>query len=394
MQSFELYLPTKVVFGPDTESKIARLCLEQGAKKIALIYGGQSAIKSGLIANIETLLKGAELPVLSQGGVVPNPRLSKAEEIRKSAEAFGADLVLAVGGGSVIDTAKAVAHGLANPGTALWDIWAGKVSLTKSVPVGVVLTISAAGSEMSNSAVLTNDLDPDHHFKASLSSELNRPKFAVMDPKLTFTLPKYQIAAGAADIFMHTVERIFCAKANRGNHLSDNIAFGLLRDIIKFGPIGVQNPENYEAMSEIMWCGSVSHNNLTGNGGDFAVHMLGHSLSALYDATHGATLTAVWGSWARYCVSEDPERFTQYGREVFGLCGEDSTVITGSIIKTEEWFHSLGMPTNLHELIGRDLAEEEIAVLARNCSWNETRIIGKFKVLGYEDMFKIYKMAR
>ena len=261
-------------------------------------------------------------------------------------------------------------------------------------------TSAAAGSETSDSAVITDDtIDP--WTKRGINTPFNRCKFTVMNPVLTQTLPKWQLSSGVADIFMHTDERYFTPL--QGNHLTDRIAEGLFRDIIEYGTIGVDDPSNYEAMSEIMWCGSVSHVGLTGVGakgdtpreGDWAVHQLGMALSALYDVTHGPSLTAVWGSWARYVVSEDPARFAQLGRRVFHITGKETQETAMLAIEAvEQFFQRIGMPVSLHELLGRELSDEELAACATECSYQHTRTIGSFKVLTEEDMLNIYKEAR
>lgn len=399
MQAFEYYAPTKIVFGKDAEQKTGQLIRDFGGSRVLVIYGGKSAKRIGLLDNLETSLREADLSFQMTGGVVPNPRLSTAKRMVQEALDFQADFILAVGGGSVHDTAKAVAHGTANSDIDLWDFWTRKAKVEKSLPIGSVLTISAAGSETSDSSVLTNDeLDP--WVKRGLNTDFNRCKFTVMNPELTMTLPVWQIAAGAADIFMHTDERYFAKFL--GNHLTDEFAEGLLRDTIAFGPKAVENPHDYEAMSELMWCGSVSHVGLTGLGsrgdtgrdGDWAIHQLGMAISALYDSTHGATLTACWGSWARYVLSENPARFAQLGRRVYGLTGGDDTALgLEAINRTEAFFKKIGMPLSISELLGKKVTREEIIALAESCSYGKTRTIGSFKTLDYDDMLKIYEMA-
>jgi alcohol dehydrogenase YqhD (iron-dependent ADH family) len=292
-----------------------------------------------------------------------------------------------------------VAHGAANPETDVWDFWAGKAKVCRSLPVGAVLTIAAAGSETSDSSVLTND-EAKPFTKRGITTQFNRCAFAVMNPELTMTLPAYQIGAGAADIFMHTSERYFTPLT--GNFLTDEIAEGLFRDIIRFGPAGVKNPHDYDAMSEIMWCGSVSHVGLTGLGargntsrdGDWACHQLGMTISALRNSTHGATLTAVWGAWARFVCGENPARFAQLGRRVFGVTApDDGAAAAQTIEKSEAFFRSLGMPVSLTELFGSAPGESELAAFAENCSYGRSRTIGSFKVLGYDDILAIYRAA-
>ena len=396
MQKFVYYAPTEIVFGRGTEKRAGELVKKHGGSRVFVIYGGGSAIRSGLLGRVTESLEAEGLAVKAMGGVVPNPLVSTARKMAKEAIAFGADFILAVGGGSVIDTSKGVAHAAANPEHDIWDFWSG-TPITKSLPVGAVLTISAAGSETSNSAVLTND-EKNPPIKCGVNTDFNRCRFAIMNPELTMTLPKYQIGAGAADIFMHTSERYFAKIL--GNHLTDEFAEGLFRDIIEYGPKGVNDPTDYEAMSEIMWCGSVSHVGLTGIGskgdtsrdGDWSCHQLGMTISALYDSTHGATLTAVWGAWARYVKNENAARFAQFARKVYGVTEtDDEKAAEEGILRTEAWFRSLGMPLSLTELLGREPSDEEVEKLATVCSRDRTRTIGAFKTLGHEDIIAIYQ---
>ena len=244
MHGFEFYTPTRVIFGAGSLEKLPEAVGRCGAKRVFVIYGGQSAKKSGTLDRVEALLTGAGIAFAAIGGVKPNPRLGLAREAIREAIAFGADLILAVGGGSVIDTAKATAHGTANPEADIWDIWMGKVKLEKSLPVGVVLTIPAAGSEMSDSAVLT---DEAALAKRGLNTDLNRPAFALMDPALAATLPARQAACGVTDIMMHTLERYVNPLEN---DMTDEIAEALLRVVIRHGEAVVKNPSNIDAMSE------------------------------------------------------------------------------------------------------------------------------------------------
>ena len=290
MQNFVQYAPTEVIFGKDTEEQTGSQVKKWGGSRALIVYGGGSVVRSGLLERVEKSLKSKKIVYEEFGGVMPNPRLAFAEEGVKRALAFQADFILAVGGGSAIDTAKAIAHGAANPDEKLWDIWTKKAPLVKSLPIGVVLTIAAAGSEMSDSAVLTNEAIGK---KSGINTEFNRAKFAIMNPELAFTLPKYQLACGITDIMMHTMERYFIPGISC--EMTDEIAEGLLRTVIRNGRKVMENQEDYDAMAEIMWCGSLSHNNLTecGRGKDFSVHKLGHALSARYDVAHGASLASV-----------------------------------------------------------------------------------------------------
>lgn len=400
MNKFEYYAPTRIIFGKDVQKQAGEKIKAYGGSRVLIVYGGSSAVKSGLLADIEAGIKEAGLEFLSTGGVIPNPVLSTVRKMIKEAIAFKADFILAVGGGSVIDTAKAVAHGVASPDIDVWNYFAGKETVKKSLPHACILTISAAGSETSNSAVITND-EEKPTIKIGINTDFNRCKFALMNPELTYTLPKYQIAAGVADIFMHTSERYF--SEIRQNHLSDEMAEGLFRTIIKYGKIGVDNQTDYEAMSEIMWCGSISHVGLTGLGckgtipteGDWACHQLGMSLSAIYDSTHGATLSALWGTWARYVMDVDVSRFANYARKVFHVIHEsdEKTTALKGIELTENFFQSIGMPTSINELCKKELTEEEVVALADNCSRKGGRQIGSFKRLDRQDMYHIYKSA-
>ena len=255
MHGFTQYTPTRIIFGKETQKQAGELAKSLKASKVFVVYGGGSVVRSGLLDEVTASLEEAGLEYMTVGGVKPNPRLSFAREAVKKSIEFGTDFVLAVGGGSVIDTSKAVAHGTANPDTDIWEFWKNKKELKKALPVGTVLTISAAGSEMSNSAVLTDEETQD---KSGIGSDLIRPKFAIMNPKLTYTLPKYQLTCGIVDIFMHTIERYFTPV--HGNELTDEIAEGLMRTLIRNAAKAYENQEDYDAMSEIMWCGSISHN--------------------------------------------------------------------------------------------------------------------------------------
>lgn len=392
MKNFVQYTPTEVIFGRDTHKQAGEAAKKWGAHRVLLVYGGGSVIKNGTLQAVEQSLEEAGLTYEELGGVKPNPRLSLAREGVKKALEFEADLILAVGGGSSIDTAKAIAIGAANPGKDIWDIfWSGKEMVTQVLSVGVVLTIAAAGSEMSDSAVLTNE---ETGRKAGLSTDFNRPKFAIMNPELTFTLPKYQVACGIVDIMMHTLERYFTPVG--GNQMTDEIAEGLLRTVIANGKIAYEDPENYDAMSEIMWCGSLSHNGITGLGGqkDFLNHKLGHELSARFDEAHGATLSAVWGSWARYVYQIDVERFAHYGRSVWNITEADPEKAAMQAIEaTEAFWRSIDMPICLGQMKTGILSDEVLRTMANLATKDDTVLLGTFKKMNAEDMYQIYQMA-
>jgi len=392
MQSFTQYTPTEIVFGAGAESQTATLVKKHGGTKVLIVYGTGSIVKSGLLDKITAQLKTDGIEFLLHGGATPNPHLSFARAGVEAAIGFGADLVLAVGGGSAIDAAKAIAHGTANPGIDIWKFWLREEAVTKSLPVGVVLTISAAGSETSNSAVITN---AEEGLKRGLNTEFNRPQFAIMNPELTYTLPKYQISCGIADIIMHTLDRYFSPEGD-ANEMTDEIAEALLRVVIKSGPLVLANPKDYQAQSEIMWAGSLSHNGICGLGRtmDFSVHQLGHELGGRFDVAHGASLTTMWGSWARYCMDVNIARFARYARKVWGVTHEDDkTAALEGIGKTEAFFKSIEMPTCFSELgIGVQL-EVVLEELAFSCVHFGKRLVGSFKPLGKEDILAIYKAA-
>lgn len=398
MRAFTYYAPTRILFGSGTQRRAAGELKALGADRVLIVYGSQRVVNSGLIAQVTDTLKEEGIAWELLGGVVANPRLSLARKGVQRALEIGAKAILAVGGGSVIDTAKAVAIGTANPQTDLWDFWSGKKTVQKALPIGVILTIAAAGSETSDSAVLTND---DTREKRGINTDLQRPAFAILNPELTFSLPREQTAAGVADIMMHTMERYFVPW--QGNHLSDAFAHALLKNVIEYGPRALENRSDYEAMSEIMWSASVSHVDLTGLGaqspqggrtGDWAVHQLGHELSGMFDSTHGATLTAVWGAWASYVCPGREDRFAQFGREVWQVQCEDPRQAAGQAIeRTVNFFGSLGMPVCFSELGIGVLPDETIGLLAEKCSFGRTRTIGAYRVLDCEDIRKIYAAA-
>ena len=392
MQSFQYYIKTNVVFGEGSVCRTAELVKKHGGSRVLVVYGGGSAKRSGLLDRVFALLDEALLPYDSIGGVQPNPRVELAREGVKRAVEFRADLILAVGGGSVIDTAKAIAHGAANPETDIWEFWKRREVLMRSTPVGVILTIPASGSETSDSAVLTNEQECE---KRGLNTDLNRPAFAILDPKLAMTLPPRQVSCGVTDILMHTLDRYFTPADD--NELTDALAEALLRVVIRNGPKVVENENDLHAMSEIMWCGSVSHNGLTGLGAprEFTTHQLGHALSEKFDAIHGETLSAMWGSWARYVWETKPARFARFARNVWDVddVDADEAAMLG-IEATENFFRSLHMPVSLGEL--KDVgvqSEEGLQELALRCSYQKTRTIGSFRVLGYDDMLEIYRLA-
>ena len=392
MLNFEYYTPTKVVFGKDTEKQAGELVKAFGGTKVLVHFGGQSAKKSGLLDRICNSLEEAGLSYVTLGGVVPNPHLSKVYEGIELCKKEGVDFILAVGGGSVIDSGKAIGYGVANEGD-VWDFYAKKRTAKACLPIGAVLTIAAAGSEMSNSSVITNE---DGWQKRGYNEDVSRCKFAVMNPELTYTLPAYQTASGCVDILMHTMERYFTKAEN--TMLTDSVAEGLMRTVIYNAKVLAEDPENYDARAQVMWAGSLSHNGLTGCGteGDWASHQLEHELGGMFDVAHGAGLAAVWGSWARYVYKEKPARFAQFAANVFNIPWNSSNLeqmALDGIQAMEAFYRSIHMPTSLAEL-GVNPTEEQIQELAKKCSFMGKRTVGTFKVLQIPDMEAIYRMAR
>lgn len=390
--NFEYYAPTKVVFGMGAEEQVGRLVKEAGGSKVLIHYGGKSAVRSGLIDRLKGVLDEAGIPYVELGGVVPNPLLSKVYEGIELCRTEGVDFILAVGGGSSIDSSKAIAYGLANEGD-VWDLYEHTKTAAACKPVGVVLTIAAAGSETSNGSVITNEKNGE---KRAYDDDLARPKFAVMNPEFTMTLPDYQTESGCTDMMMHTMERYF---TNGGNmEITDSIAEGLLRTIKENAVILHHDPENYEARAEVMWAGSLAHNGLTGcgnDGGDFSSHMLEHEMGGMFNVTHGAGLAAIWGSWARYVYRNCLHRFVRYAVNVMDVehTGNDEETALKGIEAMEEFYHSIGMPTNMREL-GIHPTEEQIHEMAVRCAAACGGSQGSARVLYQEDMEKIYRMAR
>lgn len=390
MQNFMYYAPTKVVFGKNAENSVSELIREQGGSSILVVYGGSSAVRSGLLDRVCASLAADRLHYVKLGGVMPNPRLSKVYEGIELARANSVDFLLAVGGGSVIDTCKAIGAGLRYDGD-VWDLYTGKAICAGSAPVGCVLTIAATGSEMSNGSVITND---ENQLKRSFDSNYCQCKFAVMNPELTYTLPPYQTASGCVDIIMHTLERYF---STDDFAVTDAIAESICRTVIRYSRTALDEPRNYEARANIMWASSLSHNGLTGCGtvGDWAPHMIEHELGGMFDVTHGAGLAAIWGSWARYVVAVKPARFAQFAVNVMGVepAASDMETALRGIEAFESYFHSVNMPATLREL-GIEPSDEEISTLALNCCDGDSHTVGHFMPLSSADVARILRDAK
>ena len=392
MYNFKYFTPTKVLFGKGCEEQVGKLVKEQNCKKVLIHYGMGSVVKSGLLDKVKNNLNAENISWVELGGAVPNPRLSLVYEGIELAKKEGVDFILAVGGGSAIDSAKAIGYGVANEGD-VWELYDRKRQATDCVPIGVVLTMAATGSEMSHSSVITKE---EGWIKRGYSSDLGRPKFAIMNPELTMTLPDYQTACGCTDILMHTMERYFVYGDTM--EITDTMAEALMRTVIKNSLILEKEPDNYDARAEIMWAGSLSHNGLTGcgaSGVDFATHGLEHELGGLYDVAHGAGLAALWGSWARYVYKECLQRFYRFAIEVMGVKEEGSKeeVALKGIEAVEDFFRKIHMPTSMTEL-GIKPTEEELKLMAHKCSVASGGKKGSAKVLVEEDMLAIYKIAK
>ena len=392
IKDFNYYAPTRVVFGRNSEEQLAGLVKAYGGTKVLIHYGGGSARRSGLLDKVSRLLDDAGIGHVELGGVVPNPLLSLVYDGIDLCRREGVDFILAVGGGSVIDSAKAIGYGAGYEGD-VWDFWEGRAVPQACLPIGVVLTIPAAGSEMSSSCVITRD---EGLVKRGINSDLCRARFAIMNPERTFTLPPYQTAAGCTDIMMHTMERYFSKYDEM--MLTDALSEALLRTVKDCATVVLSHPDDYRSRAQIMWAGSLSHNDLTecGTEKDFATHKLEHELSALYGVTHGAGLAALWGSWARYVMPRHVSRFVQFAVNVMGVANNyahpEETALRG-IEAIEDFFSRIGMPTNIPALIGRQATADEIALMVTKCSRGGKMAIGAMETLGTADMEAIYNMA-
>ncbi len=391
MQNFDFYTPTRMIFGKDTQKQVGKIVKEYGFKKVLVHFGGASAKKSGLLDQVTDALEAEGIAYVTLGGVQANPTLAMAKEGIELCKKEGVDMILAVGGGSVIDSSKCIADGVGNPDTDVWNFFIGQGAPKKALPVGVILTLSASGSEMSASCVITNE---EQGLKRGFNSVTHRPLFSICNPELTYTVSKFQTGCGTVDIMMHTLERYFSLGGD--TPLTDRIAEGLLKTVIEAGKVADQEPDNYEARASLMWAGSLSHNGLTGLGRDFfmQVHQLEHELSGMYPRiAHGAGLSALWPSWARYVCAGDVNRFARYAVNVWNIDMDFenpmNTALAG-IQATEDFFKSLGMPTSLKEL---DVEPEKIEEMAVKCTNYGKRTLPGIKVLGKEEMMEIYRMA-
>lgn len=386
MKDFTYYAPTEIVFGPDSEKRLVELIgSHHMGDRVLIVYGGRHAERSGLIDKFTRMLADSGISVAGHGGVQPNPRLSHVRAGIDICRREHITALLAIGGGSVIDAAKAIAYGACYDGD-VWDFYAGRATAVDALPVGVVLTIPAAGSEMSNSSVITND--EQGGLKVGYNSNLSRPRFAILNPLLTYSLPAYQTACGITDMMMHTFERYFAR--DNDQPLTDAIAEALLRTVIEYGPVAVADPHDYRARATLMWAASLAHNDLTGDrtGGDWAAHKIEHELSGLFDVAHGAGLAAVWPVWARYVADAAPARFERFAINVMGVEPGPDAARRG-IDAMSRFMQSIGMPATIAQLIGRRPTADEIDLMADRCTHGDTITIGRVKALAKSDVASI-----
>ncbi len=388
MRDFIYNTPTKVFFGRGAYKNIGEIVKGYGFKKIMLQYGKQSIIKSGLYGEIVDSLKNNSIEIVDMGGVEPNPKVQFVREAVKVAKAEKVELILAVGGGSVIDSSKATAIG-AKHECDIWDIYMGKQKPEAALPVATVLTIAAAGSEMSASAVLSN---LDVNMKKGLGSELNRPLFSILDPELTFSVGKYQTACGIVDIMSHTMERYFTVCDP--TPLTDRISEALLKTVVESGKRVMENPNDYEARANIMWASSLSHNGLTGCGREnaLAVHQLEHAVSGKHDeVAHGAGLAVLFPAWGKYVYKSNVSRFASFARGVFDVTeADDEKAAIMGIQKMSEFFASIGMPTSLSDF---GIEKSELHDLALLCTYGDTRTIKSYIILGTKEVEDILELC-
>ena len=386
MNSFVFCSPTKIIFGENTATKIGDEVKSFGGTNALVVYGGGSVVKSGLLKTVTDSLSSAGIKHTCIGGVQPNPLSEFVQEAVDKHKNDGIDFLLAVGGGSAIDTAKAIAFALVTPDVPIWDMVCLKVDLPKPLPVGVVVTIAAAGSESSNSLVLTNQT---LGVKRGIRSEDSRPVFAIMDPVLTYTTPPEHTVAGIVDIYMHILDRYFAPDTD--NDVTDGIAESLMRVVIKHSRTIIDKPDDYKARSEIFWAGTLAHNGIAGLGQplDFTIHTLGTPFSAKYDTTHGFTLSATWPAWAEYVYKHDVPRFAKYARNVWDIDEKgDEAAAKAGIKATVDFFRSIGSPVTIIEAVGRDVSDD-IDELIDLATQKGVRVVGAFKTLSNEDIRNI-----
>jgi len=385
MLDFTYYTPTKVFFGKDAHKNVGEIIKGYGYKKIMLQYGKGSIKKTGLYDEVMSSLKENGIEVVDMGGVEPNPKLSFVKKAIDVAKKEKVEMILAVGGGSALDSSKYTATGAKYHGD-VWDFPTKKATPQDGLPVGCILTISAAGSEMSSSAVISNE---ELHMKRGYNSDFNRCKFAICNPELTYTVSKYQTSCGIVDIMSHTMERYFsnCPPTD----LTDRICESVLKAVISCGRVLMDNPKDYEARATMMWASSLSHNDLTGSGRQhfLAVHQFEHALSGEYqEIAHGAGLAVLFPAWARYVYKLYPSRFAQFARRVWDVedANDESAALKG-IEAMENFFASIEMPLKLREF---NIPADCTGKLADLCTFDKQRTIPSYKELDYDDVKNIF----
>ena len=390
MKDFNYCAPTRVIFGKNTELEVGKALKNAGATRVLMQYGGGSIKKSGLYDRVVKAIRDEGIELFELGGVQPNPHLSLVRKAIEIVREQKIDYLLAVGGGSAIDSTKATAVGAVYDGD-VGDFYCGKAVQKKALPVGVVLTIPAAGSEGSNSSVITNE---DCWIKRGLGCDLTRPAFAIYNPELTYSLPAYQTAAGATDIMAHIMERYFTNEPDVD--MTDRLCESVLKTIIRQAPVAVKEPDNYVARAEMMWASTVAHNDFLScfRVGDWSSHQLSHELSGMYDATHGAALAVAFPAWMTYVYKHDVQRFCRFAVEVMGVEMDffhpEETALKG-IAALRAFFKSIGMPTTLSEL---GVPEDKLDVLADKVKRGADGTTGQFVKLTRDDCLKIYQLMR
>lgn len=389
MLNFEFYSPTKFIFGKDAQNAVGKELSQAGYKRVLLHYGQGSAVRSGLIEQVKKSLDQSGIACFELGGVQPNPIDILVYEGVEIARKENIDFILAVGGGSVVDSAKAISVGALYEGD-FWDFYAGKTTPMKAIPLGVVLTIPAAGSEGSNSSVITKT---DGMLKRGMGAPVLRPTISFMNPELTYTLPAYQTACGVVDMMAHVFER-YCSNVT-GSDLTDHLCEAVLKTVIKEAPIALREPTNYDARANIMWSGTMAHNDLVGLGreGDWSSHQLEHELSALYGVAHGAGLAVMLPAWMLYQYKHNVPLFAQLAVRVWN-CEMDyqhpETTALAGIAAMKQFFHDIGMPTSFEELGAK---EEDIPVLVEKCAMNNGDKLGYFYPLDRAVLADVYRLA-
>lgn len=388
MQNFIYHAPTKVFFGKDTHKNVGEIIKNYGYKKIMMQYGKSSIKKSGLYDEVVNSLKSNNIEFVEMGGVDPNPRLSFVYDAIKVAREEKVEFILAVGGGSVIDSCKVTALGVKYEGD-VWDFPTKKATPKDALPVGCILTISAAGSEMSQSAVISNT---DIKEKRGCGTEFNRCKFAILNPELTYTVSPYQTACGIVDMMTHTMERYFYPV--EPTPLTDSISEAILKNVIKSAKVVMENPSDFQARANLMWASSLCHNDLTGCGRAhaLAVHQLEHALSGEHeDVPHGAGLALLYPKWAKYVYKYDVSRFAQFARNVWDVeeCDDEKAALKG-ICEMEKFFEFLNMPSRLSDF---DIPHTPSEVYANLCTYSKTRTIPSVIELGYVQVKDIFDMC-